>query len=180
MPITKQRKDELVAQYVEMLDQSDGFVIIQFAGLKVSEVDQLRDEIRKADGGYLVAKNTLFTKALQQRDWPVPDDLLKGPTAVAFGMKNMPAVAKVVLDFTTKKEMEARTAVKGGVMTGDILSARQVDAVSKLPTMDEIRAQLAGLIVSPAQGLVNVLYSATGQVVNVLQAYLDKEDGDAA
>ncbi|GAB4310237.1 MAG: 50S ribosomal protein L10 [Phototrophicales bacterium] len=180
MPLSKQRKDELVAQYVKLLDESDGFVVIQFAGLKVSEVDQLRDEIRKADGYYMVAKNTLFTKALQQRDWPVPDDLLKGPTAVAFGMKNMPGVAKAVLEFTAKKEMENRVGVKGGVMTGDILNPKQVDAVSKLPTMEELRAQLAGLIVAPAQGLVNVLYAATGQVVNVLQAYLDKQDGDAA
>ncbi|MFW5691299.1 MAG: 50S ribosomal protein L10 [Chloroflexota bacterium] len=183
MPLTRARKEELVAQYVDLLDQSNGFVVIQFKGLTTKETEQLRTKIRGAEGAYVVAKNTLFTKALQQQGWPVPDDLLKGPTAVAFGLENMPGVAKAVLEFTQDRLFEERTQVKGGVMTGSILTAQQVDAVSKLPTLDELRSQLAGLIVSPAQGLVNVLYQATGQVVNVLQAYVDKhseEGGEAA
>lgn len=180
MPITKARKDELVAEYVDLLERSNGFVIIQFSGLTVAEIDQLRAKVRGADGHYAVAKNTLLAKALQQLDWPVPDDLLKGPNAIAFGLDNMPGVAKAILEFTGDKIFEERTQVKGGVMTGEVISAKQVDAVSKLPSLDELRAQLAGLIVSPAQGLVSVINSATGQVVNVVQAYVDANKGEGA
>lgn len=178
MAISKARKDELVAQYSDLLDKSNGFVIIKFSGLGVVQVDGLRKAIMGAEGKYLVAKNTLFTKALQQRGWAVPDDLLTGPTAVAFGMENFPGVAKAVLDYSGQKEFEEKLGVKGGVMGESILNPQKVEAISKLPSLDELRAQLAGLVVAPAQGLVNVIYAATGQVVNVVQAYLD--DNDAA
>jgi large subunit ribosomal protein L10 len=182
LPITRKRKEELVAQYVEYLEQSNGFVVVEYERLSVAETQTLRGKIREAEGKYMVAKNTLFTKALQQIGWPVPDDLLKGPTGVAFGLENMPGVAKAILDFTQDKIYAERIEVTGGIMTGDILDAKQVEAVSKLPTLDELRAQLAGLIVSPAQGIVNVVYAATGQVVNVINAYANKteEGGEAA
>ena len=179
MAITRARKEELVAQYVDLLEKSNGFVILQYGGLSVPQVDGLRNAVRKAEGYYVVTKNTLFTKALQQHGWNVPDDLLKGPVAVAFGLENFPGVAKAVLDYTGQKEIEGKFDVKGGMMTGDVIDTKQVEAVSKLPTLDELRSQIAGLMVAPAQGIVNVIYSATGQVVNVLQAYLDDQNGDA-
>lgn len=176
LPITKERKDELVASYVDLLSNTDGFVIIQFGGMEVTAIDQLRAEVRKADGKYLVAKNTLLTKALQQAGWPVPENHLNGPTAVAFGLKNFPGVAKAVLGFVKDKET---VGVKGGVMGIEILSASDVEVVSNLPSIEELRAQVAGLIVAPAQGLVDVLYAATGQIVNVIQALEDKLNGPA-
>lgn len=180
MAITRERKEELVAQYLDLLEKSNGFVIIQYGGLGVSKVDGMRNAVRKADGFYAVTKNTLFTKALQQYGWNVPSDLLKGPTAVAFGLENFPGVAKAVLDYSGEREVEGKLVIKGGMMVGDIINPSQVEAVSKLPTLDELRAQLAGLVVAPAEGIVNVIYGATGQVVNVIQAYLDDKDGDAA
>lgn len=182
MAITRARKEELVAQYLDLLERTNGFVIIQYGGLSVPKVDGLRDVVRKADGQYIVTKNTLFTKALQEHGWNVPDDLLKGPVAVAFGLDNFPGVAKAVLEYTEEKEFEDKFDIKGGMMTGDVIDTKQVEAISKLPTLDELHSQLAGLLVAPQQGIVNVIYGATGQVVNVIQAYLDdkKEDGDAA
>lgn len=175
MPLTRARKEELVGQYVELLDRTNGFIVVQHRGMTVKETEGLRAKIREAEGAYAVTKNTLFTKALQQQGWPVPDDLLKGPTAVAFGLDNMPGVAKAVLDYT--KDLAEKVEVTGGVMTGEILNAAKVEAVSKLPTLDELRAQLAGLVVSPATGLVTVLNAANSQIVNVIQAYLDDRNG---
>lgn len=172
MAITKQRKDELVAQYTEMLQQSNGFVIINFAGMPVSQVNDLRSAVRKADGQYMVTKNTLLIKALESAGWPVPEDLLAGPTAVAFGLNNFPGVAKAVLDFVGDKDAQ-KISVRGGVMGADVLNPQKVEAISKLPTLDELRAQLAGLVVAPAQGIVSVIQAANSQVVNVIQAYLD-------
>lgn len=181
MPISRARKEELVARYVELLNESNGFIIVQTQGLSVTQIQGLRNTVREENGSYNVAKNTLITKALEQADWVVPEDLLQGPTAVIFGRDNMPGVSKAVLKYIEDENFDEKMQVVGGVMTGDILNAAQVDAVSKLPTLDELRAQLAGLVISPAQGIVNVLYQASGGVVNVLQAYLDKneEGGDA-
>ena len=179
MAISKERKNDLVEQYVDLLGQTHGFVIVQYRGLGVTEIDVLRARVREAGGKYIVTKNTLFTKALQEIGWPVPDDLLSGPVAVAFGMQNLPSVAKAVLDFTGERHVIDKMAVTGGIMTGEILDLSKVKTISNLPTLDEIRAQLAGLVVAPATGLVSVINAATGQIVNVLQAYLDdREEGD--
>ena len=180
MAITRARKEDLIASYSDLLERSNGFVVVQYSGLSVNETDILRMKVREAGGAYAVTKVTLFTKALQDAGWPITDDLLEGPVAIAFGMDNMPGVAKAVLDFTTTKEYAAFTKVTGGIMTGDVLDAKRIEAVSKLPTMDELRSQLAGLIVQPATGLVSIINAANGQIVNVIQAYVDEKDGEAA
>jgi large subunit ribosomal protein L10 len=179
LALTRERKDELVASYVELLQNTSGFVIIQHAGMVTGDIDLLRARVREAKGQYIAAKNTLLVKALQQCGWPVPDDLLKGPSAIAFGMENLPGVAKAVLDFLGDKDAQ-KIAVKGGVMGTEIFKADKVDAISKLPTLDELHAQIAGLIVAPATGLVSVLQAANSQIVNVLQAYEDKQNEGAA
>jgi large subunit ribosomal protein L10 len=167
LALTRERKDELVASYVEILQNTSGFVIIQFAGMTTGEIDQLRARIREAKGKYVAAKNTLLVKALQQCGWPIPDDLLKGPSAIAFGMENLPGVAKAVVDYVGDKDAQ-KIAVKGGVMGSEVFKA------------DKVRAQIAGLIVAPATGLVSVLQAANSQIVNVLQAYEDKGKEGAA
>jgi len=176
LPISRTRKEELVAKYVELLNESNGFVLIQTQGMSVPQIEQMRRVIRAENGVYSVAKNTLIRKALEQAEWTVPEDLLKGPVSVVFGRDNMPGVSKAVLKYIKDEKFEENIQVTGGVMTGEVISTSQVTAISELPTLDELRAQLAGLVISPAQGVVNVLYQATGGVVNVLQAYLDKNE----
>lgn len=176
MPISKERKGELVTNYVDMLKECDGFIIVKTQGLSVSQIQGLRNTVREQNGQYIVAKNTLMRKALETADWIVPDDLLVGPVAIIFGRDNMPGVSKALLKHIEEQDFAEKMQVTGGIMTGELLDAQQVDAISKLPTLDELRAQLAGLVISPAQGVVNVLQQATGGVVNVLQAYLDKNE----
>lgn len=176
MPISKARKQELVAKYVDILDESDGFVLVKTRGLTVAQIQGMRNTVREQNGLYAVVKNTLIRKALEQAGWIVPEDLLRGPVAIIFGRDNMPGVSRAILKHIEEEKFSENMQVTGGVMSGEILDAQQVDAVSKLPTLDELRAQLAGLVISPAQGIVNALHQATGGVVNVLQAYLDKHE----
>jgi large subunit ribosomal protein L10 len=178
LAITKERKEELVAAYSDMLANTDGFIVTEYRGLTVAKLDELRDKLREASGTYAVTKDTLFTIALKQQDWPVPSDLLIGPTAVAFGNGNLPAVAKTIQSF--KKDNDETFVIKGGVLDGNIFNAAEVEAISSLPTMDELHAQLAGLVVQPAALLAGLLDSATSQVVNVLQAYLQENENTAA
>lgn len=179
MAITKERKYELVAEYSDLLSKTDGFIVTEYRGLTVAKVDDLRNRLRDAaGGGYTITKNTLFSIALEQGGWPVPADLLLGPTAVVFGNGNLPAVAKAVQAF--RKDNPDLFIVKGGVLAGDIFSAEDVEAISNLPTLDEIHAQLIGLITQPAASLAGLLNSATSQVVNVLHAYVQENSGGEA
>jgi len=175
VPLHKERKAELVAALVELLQESDGFAVVRTQGLPVTRIEALRGKIREAGGQYFVAKNSLLSKALEQVGWVVPSEQLVGPTAIAFGKREFPAVAKALLEFVKTEALDAeKFAAVGGVMSGkDVLTLSRLEAVSNLPTLDEIRAQLAGIIVTPATGLVTVLDAANGQIVNVIQALLD-------
>lgn len=178
MAITKERKEELVSTYTELLGKTDGFILAEYKGLSVAQINELRRRLAGAGGTYSVAKNTLFRIALQQNGWVVPTDLLAGPSGVVFGNGNLPAVAKVVQTYV--KDTPDLFTVKGGVIGNSTFKANELEAVANLPTMDEIRAQLAGIIVAPASQLAGLLASATGQLVNVLQAYEDKNNPEAA
>lgn len=178
MAITKERKEELVSTYSGLLAKTDGFIVTEYRGLTVDKLDDLRAKLRAASGSYAITKNTLFGISLKQNGWPVPSDLLVGPTAVAFGNGNLPGVAKIVQGF--QKENADLFIVKGGVISGSIFKAKDLDAIASLPTLDELHAQLAGLIVQPAASLAGLLSAATSQVVNVLQAYLQEHETPAS
>ena len=174
MAISKERKEELVGVYGELLGQATGFVLADYKGISVSQVNTMRDKLRDVDGAYVIVKNTLFKIALKNAGWPIPENLLAGPTGVIFGAANFPAVAKVSLGFV--KDYEGLFTVKGGVMAGQILTDKQVDTVSNLPSLDELRAQIIGLISQPASGLAGVINSAVAAVPQVLQAYVSKNE----
>lgn len=181
MTITRERKEELLAGYTELLAGSTGgFIITEYKGLTVAQVADLRNRLRQStEGRFVITKNTLFRIALEQNGWNVPTDLLNGTNAVAFGNGNLPAVAKVIQQFI--KDNPERLAVRGGIIDKTArFEAKDLEAVANMPTMDEIRAQLAGLIVAPASQLAGLLQAATSQVVNVLQAYEDKQNEGAA
>jgi large subunit ribosomal protein L10 len=174
LAISKDRKDELVGIYGDLLGQATGFVLADYKGISVKQVNTMREKLRDVDGAYVIVKNTLFKIALKEAGWPVPDDMLAGPTGVIFGAANFPAVAKVSLGFI--KDYEGLFSVKGGVMAGQILTGKQVDTVSNLPSLDELRAQLIGLISQPATDLAGVINSVVAAVPQVLQAYVTKNE----
>lgn len=179
MAINRERKERLVAQYIEFLGKTGGFVVVQSSGLSVKEIQGLRAVVRGAGGKYIVTKNTLLGIALKQAGWKVPENLLQGPVAIALGMDNLPGVAKAVLEYGADATRSEKMKVTGAQMGDSTLNAAQVDALSKLPSLDELRAQLIGLVVAPATGLVSVLQQATASIVNVIQALEDKDKGAA-
>ncbi len=178
MAISKERKVELVAHYADLLSRAEGFVVTEYRGLTVAQVSDFRAKLREAQGRYVITKNTLFKIALRQLNWPVPDDLLLGTVGIVVGGSNFPAVAKVALGYA--KDAPDNLSIKGGVFSGMILNASQVETVSSLPSLDELRAQLAGLLAQPAAGLVSVINAAAAAVPMVLQAYVSKHESEAA
>jgi large subunit ribosomal protein L10 len=175
LAISKARKDELVAQYVELLNESRAVFITEYTGLNVKDINQLRQDVRKAEGAFHVTKNTLLRYALEQTDRPVPEELLVGQVATGFALNEAPTLAKALTDFAKTKE---HLVIKGAILGSNVLTAAQVSDLAKLPSRDELRAQIIGLLSAPAQGLTSVIAGGVRQVVNVIDAYA-KKDGES-
>ena len=178
MAISREKKEELVAAYGQLLQETSGFILTGYSGLSVAQLHDLRLRLRENDASYVITRNRLFRRALEQNDWPVPDDLLQGPVGTAFANGDMPGLAKTLLAF--RDDHEELFVVKGGVMDGDLLDAAELEALSRLPSLDELRAQLAGLVLQPATGIVSTLNAATVDIVNVLQSYVQENSEEEA
>lgn len=177
LAITKERKEELVAQYVDLLSKSDAVFVAEFAGMSVKTMETLRQEVRKADGALFVTKNTLLRIALEQAGLPVPSALLKQQVMASFSLGQAPSLAKTLTDFAKKEE---KLVVKGGVFGKDLLTGEQVKSLADMPSLDELRGQLVGIISAPARNLVSVVAGGVRQVVNVIDAYAKKDEANAA
>ncbi len=176
MAITKKRRAELVQKYSELVKKSEALVITSYSGLPVKGIEQLRRKVREAAGEIHVVKNTLAAIALRQAGLPVPEALLAGSSAIGFAFTDAPGVAKAISDFAKDSEF---VKVKGGVMGNKALDAKQVGALASLPPLPVARAQLLGLLNTPATRLTGTIASGVRQVVNVVKAYADKEQAPA-
>jgi large subunit ribosomal protein L10 len=172
LAITKERKEELVAQYSELLAQSRAIILTEYSGLSVKQMQALRAQVRQVDGAFYVTKNTLLKLALAEQDTRLPDDLLVGQLATGFAMNEVPSLAKALTNFA--KDVEDLKIV-GGLLDGELLTAAQIKELADLPSLDELRAQIIGMIQGPARNLVGVVAGGVRQVVNVLDAYAKKE-----
>ena len=104
MAINKERKQRLVEQYVELLKQSEAVFLTEYTGLDVKQMQMLRAEVRKADGSYLVTKNTLFRLALEESGKPIPEDLLSGQVGTGFALSEAPSLAKALTQFAKRQD----------------------------------------------------------------------------
>ncbi|MBN1286754.1 MAG: 50S ribosomal protein L10 [Anaerolineae bacterium] len=189
MAITKEKKQELVDLYTELLQQSHGIIITEYRGMNMSQLSDLRMKLAESDGKYMVTKNTLLKLALERCDMAVPEDLLTGPVAVGFALGDIAGTAKVLLD--AGKDDALPLSVKGGIIGAAAFGLTQVEQLTKLPSLPELRAQLAGLVatpathivsilVQPARDVVGVLQAASSQIINVLAAYVAKNEAEEA
>jgi large subunit ribosomal protein L10 len=173
LAISKQKKEELVAQYKDLIEQSDALILTEYKGLSVNDMENLRSKIREAEGVFYVTKNTLLKLALEEAGTSVPDDLLTGQVATGFALGEAPTLAKALVDYAEKEE---HLSIKGGIMHMEILSGEQIESLAKLPTLDELHAQIIGLLSAPARDIASTLASGVRQVVNVIDAYSKKEE----
>lgn len=183
MAITKERKQKLVAQYIDMLQGASGLIISEYRGMTMTQLNDLRARLRECNAQLTVTKNTLFKIALQEVGMAVPEHLLKGPVAVTVAYQDLPAAIKTVLEYAGSNEL---LIVKGGIIGTSTFGAEQLDTISRLPSLDVLRAQLlgvvtmpmaqfVGLLEEPGRQLVAVIQAATDGLVNVLAAYSQKE-----
>lgn len=180
MPLTKERKEELVEEYVDLLKQSRAIVFADYRGMTNKQMTQVRNAVREANGVFLVTKLTLLKRALEQAGYPVPPRTLDGyPLAVGFALQEVPGVAKALADFAEDAEV---MELHGALLGERLLSPQEVESIAELPPLDTLRAQLIGLLDAPASQLVGVLQAGVAQVINVINAYAEQGEGgdDAA
>ncbi|MTV49491.1 50S ribosomal protein L10 [Heliobacillus mobilis] len=153
---TKAVKAESLVEIKEKLGQAQSCVLVDFRGMTVKEATDLRNKCREAGVDFKVCKNTLTSIAAAELGIQGLDVYLAGPTAIAFGLTDAVAPAKVLTEFakTTKNK---NFAVKGGVVDGKVIDANGVKALADLPSREVLLAQVLAGIQGPLVGLVNVL-----------------------
>ena len=177
MAISRQRKEDLTAQYVDLINESRAVFLTEYTGLTVKQMEALREEVRKSGGAINVTKNTLLINALRETGRPIPEDLLVGQVAAGFALTEAPSLAKTLVDYAKKED---KLTLRGGIMGAELLSAAQVQSLASLPSLDELRGQIIGLISAPARNIAGTIASGVRQVVNVLDAYAKKEEAAEA
>jgi len=124
-----------------------------------------------------VTKNTLLRIALEEADRVPPLELLNGQVATSFALGEASTLAKVLVD---QAKTNDKLKIVGGMLGDRPLTPAEVEALATLPSLDQLRAQILGLIGAPAQGIVSAVANGVRQVVNVLDAYAKKDDAPAA
>ena len=179
MAINKQKKQELIQLYVELLEHSQAVVFVSSRGLTVAEVTDLRSRIRETGTRYSVVKNTLFKLALTRAGMPVPD-FLTGPIAIAFCGDDIAPAVKVIVDFGASMT-DVEFEVVGGIVEKDIVDSGGAKALASLPTKDMLYVQILTGMNAPATQLTNMVANGIRQILNVLQARIDQfEESEAA
>jgi len=177
LAISRQKKEDLVQKYIKHFSDSEAVIITEYRGLKVSQLEQLRKKVREAEGSFFVVKNTLAQRAMAEAGSPVTDEILTGPVGIGFCHHNIPGVAKAIADFAKQNEL---LIIKGGVMNTRIIDEAAVKSLANLPSLDVLRAQLLGLINAPATRFAGVVAGGVRQLVNVFNAYAEKDANPSA
>ena len=169
-------KAEAVSSLNATLSNAAAVVIVRNLGLTVAQSTVLRQQMRDAGASYKVAKNRLATLALDGTRFDGVKPLLKGPTALAWSTDPV-AVAKTAVEFAKTND---KFVVLGGALGTQTLNAEGVKALAELPSLETLRAQLLGLIQTPATRIAGILQAPGGQVARVLAAYAEKDEAQAA
>jgi large subunit ribosomal protein L10 len=155
---------------------SNVVVVAHYSGLTVAQMQTLRKQMRLAGASVKVAKNRLAKIALEGSDVASIGSLLKGPALIAYSGDPI-AAPKVAVDFAKTHE---RFVILGGAMGTTTLDPNGVKALAALPSLDELRAKIVGLLVAPATKIAQVVNAPAAKVARVVQAYASKSEEGAA
>lgn len=160
------KKQQEVNEVVEKMNAANSLVVVDYLGLTVAEVTELRKQLREAGVEFKVIKNTIMRRALDSQDLEYHEEVFQGPTAVAFGMEDAVAPAKILSDFAKKAEA---LELKGGILEGEVLSKEEIQQIAKLPNREGLLSMLLSVLQAPVR---NVAYA--------VKAVADAKDEDAA
>ncbi|KKT36418.1 MAG: hypothetical protein UX12_C0016G0011 [Candidatus Collierbacteria bacterium GW2011_GWC1_45_47] len=169
-----QKNIHQLAELIKGLSDSKAVILTEYAGLSVSEQNQLRNEASKNDAVFVVTKNNLLRLALKETNADLVDTLdsfLNGPTAVLFSKKDAVAGAKVVMNFADDHD---KLKIKSGIMDGKAITPVEITSLSKLPSREQLLSSLLAQLQAPAQALVRQLSAPIQNLVYGLDALRNK------
>jgi large subunit ribosomal protein L10 len=168
--VERAEKAELVVSLQEAFASSGAIVVAHYSGLTVAQMEALRVSMKAAGGQVKVAKNRLAKLALKETEGADISALFTGPTIIAYSEDPITA-PKIAVEFAKKHE---KFVVLGGSMGATELDADGVKALAALPSLDELRAKIAGMLTQPAAKIASVVQAPGGQIARVIAAYSDK------
>jgi len=171
LAISKEKKLELVGQYKEWLEESNGIILTSFSGITVKQLEGLRRNVREIGGEFHVVKNTLIELALKYAGISLPNEILQGTTAVGFTSEDILGLAKIITDLARES---GSIDIKGGVVEKVVYNGNQMKSLAELPPLPILQAQLLSMIQAPASRVAMVIAGSVRQLINVSKAYADK------
>jgi len=170
--VERAEKREFVTELNEVFKASGSVVVAHYAGVTVAQMNDFRSKMRAAGGTVKVAKNRLAKIALQGTESEGMTNLFKGQTLIAFSQDPITA-PKVVMDFAKTND---KLVVLGGALVTTTLNAEAVKSLATLPSLDELRAKLLGLLNAPATRVATVVQAPASQLARVFSAYAKKDE----
>jgi large subunit ribosomal protein L10 len=174
--MNREQKAATIEALAAEIDRSDAVFAVDYRGISVSQVAELRSKLREADATFTVVKNSLTERAADQVGADALKPLLSGPTALTFVRGDAAMAAKAIADQARATQL---LPFKGGLMDGEVVDADQIRAISRLPSREALYGQLVGIVASPITGLVRTLGSLVGGLAVALgQVREKKESGE--
>lgn len=169
-------KVAVVNEVRQRMESADGALLTEYRGLTVAELAELRRELAAAGGDYKVYKNTLVRLAVADTSREGMSELLTGPTAIAFVLGDVSAVAKALRDFSRSNP---NLILKGGVVGSTVMSAADVNILAELPSRDTLLAQFAGALSAPMQQLAGLIQALPRNLAYGISALLEQRQAEA-
>jgi large subunit ribosomal protein L10 len=166
----RSQKADAVAQLNAVFNEVSVVVVTRNLGMSVAQSTDLRTKMRDAGASYKVAKNRLAKLALENTDYVGLDDMLTGPVGLAWSTDPV-AAAKAAVDFAKTND---KLEIVGGSMGAVVLDEAGIRALASMPSLDELRAKLIGLVNAPATKIAQVVTAPAAKVARVFAAYADK------
>lgn len=168
--MNRAEKQALIETVNTKFKKADIALVVHNKGLTVAEMNQLRLKMREAGAEFKVSKNRLTKLAAKDTKFEQIADLLKGPAAIATSVDPV-AVSKGIVEFAKTND---KLVIVGGAYGDQKLSVKDIEALSKLPSLDELRAKIIGMLKTPATRIAGVLQAPGGQIARVIAAHANK------
>jgi large subunit ribosomal protein L10 len=174
--MNREQKAVAIEEIVAQIDESHAIFAVDYRGISVPQVAELRAKLRDADATFKVVKNSLTERAADQAGAETLKEYLAGPTALTFVRGDAATAAKAIADYAKATQL---LPFKGGVMDGGALDVDQLRSLSRLPSREVLYGQLVGVVASPVGGLVRSLSALVGGLASALgQVREKKESGE--
>jgi len=166
-------KESMVKEISDRLSEKDTFIVTNYRGLSAKDMDELRKELRKISGEYLVVKDSMVKRALAESPVKSAAELIEGEVGIAIDNKNAATnISKILVKFAKSHEV---MDIRGGIMSGAIISKEEIVQLSKLPSREELLGRLANVLNAPIQGLAAALNAIITKFCYALNAVKDKK-----